>query len=141
MQHEMYDSWFLTGLYMKRNFAQKSATGIVWPLGLYELKFCSKKCDMKSVTLGFIWTEILLKKVRHEMCDPWFLPAYIWNEILLKKVRHEKCDPWCWKKGMVVTQFRNDFFYYDSKNILWIQEFHEHLFPTTTRTTITWIFC
>ena len=50
---------------------------------------------MKSVTLGFIWTEILLKKVRHEMCDPWFLPAYIWNAILHKKVRHEKCDQNC----------------------------------------------
>ena len=60
-------SWHtrLSQLYINKNFAQKSATWIVWPLGLYELKFCSKKCDMKSVTLGFIWTEILLKKVRH----------------------------------------------------------------------------
>ena len=68
VRHEKCDPW----VYMNWNFAQKSATWKVWPLVLYELKFCSKKCNMKCVTLGFIWTEILLKKVRHEMCDPWF---------------------------------------------------------------------
>ena len=135
-------------VYMNRNFAQKSATWKVWPLVLYEPKFCSKKCDMKSVTLSFIWTEILLKKVRHENCDPWFYMNwnfaqksatrkvwllvlykskffsekcnmksvtldFIWTEILLKKVRHEKCDPWFWKKAIVVTQLGKDLF------ILW----------------------
>ena len=80
-------------------------------------------CDPRFL-LAYIWNEILLKKVRHEMCDPWFLPACIWNKILLKKVWHEKCDPWCWKKGMVVTQFRNDFFimilriFYEFRNFM-----------------------
>ena len=104
---------------MNINFAQKSATWKVWPLVLYELKFCSKKFDMKCATLRFIWTEILLKKVRLEKCDPWF-----------------------WKKryGGHTIRERPFYYYYDSKNILWIQEFHEHLF-LRTRTRITRIFC
>ena len=111
------------------NFAQKSVTWKVWPLVwgrgmaeltdltttyLYEKKFCSIKCDMKSVTSCYgrrygwvdkpnhhysIWTKILLKKVQHRKCDP-LGPVdrpdfhnYILIEILLKKVRLRKCDP------------------------------------------------
>ena len=48
VRHEKCDPWF----YMNWNFAQKSATWKVWPLVLYELKFCSKECDMKCVTIG-----------------------------------------------------------------------------------------
>ena len=67
-------------------------------------------------------------------------PNYTLIEILLKKVRLEKCDPWFWKKRYSGHTIRERPFYYDSKNILWIQEFHEHLF-LRRRTTITWIFC
>ena len=111
--HEKCDPWF----YMNWNFAQKSATLKMWPLVLYKLKFCSKKCDMKRVTLGFYWliyetkfcskkcdmkcvtlgfywliyeTKFCSKKCDMNSVTLWF----IWTEILLQKVRHEKCDPW-----------------------------------------------
>ena len=34
---------------------------------------------MKSLTLGFIRTEILLKKMRHELCDPWLYMKSVWG--------------------------------------------------------------
>ena len=69
VRHEMCDPWFYMKSVWGRGMVELTDLTITT---VYEYKFCSKKCDMKSVTLGFVWTEILLKKVWHEMCDPWF---------------------------------------------------------------------
>ena len=67
MRHEMCDPWFYMKSVWGRGMVELTDLTITT---VYEYKFCSKKCDMKSVTLGFVWTKILLKKVWHEMCDP-----------------------------------------------------------------------
>ena len=74
----------LSQLYIDRNFAQKSATLKVWPLGLVN------RPDFHN----YILIEILLKKARRGKCDPLGLVDkpdfhnYILIQILLKKVRH-----------------------------------------------------
>ena len=167
---------------MNWNFAQKSATWKVWPLVLYELKFCSKECDMKCVTIGckacqidhacltktrghtfhvalfwakfrFIWQigfgedikEILLKKVRHEKCDPWVYMNWnfaqksatwnVWPLVLYEpKFCSKKCDMKSVTHGFGIKRYGG--------GISWTKEFHERLVPrTTTRRRITWIFC
>ena len=69
VRHEMCDPWFYMKSVWGRGMVELTDLTITT---VYEYKFCSKKCDMKSVTLGFVWTEILLKKVWHEMCNPSF---------------------------------------------------------------------
>ena len=76
---------------------------------LYKPKFCSKKCNIESVTaLGlvdgpdfhnYVLIEILLKKMWLRKCEPLGpmdrpdFHNYVLIEILLKKVRLRKCDP------------------------------------------------
>ena len=69
---DFWKFWILSQLYINRNFTQKSATWKVWPLtGMVQfadqtfttlnlLIFCSKKCDMKSVTHELHWIEELI---------------------------------------------------------------------------------
>ena len=51
MRHEMCDPWF----YMKSVWGRcmVELTDLTITI-IYEYKFCSKKCDMKGVTLGFV---------------------------------------------------------------------------------------
>ena len=69
MRHGMCDPWFYMKILWGRCMVE--LTDLMMTI-IYEYKFCSKKCDMKGVTLGFVWTKILLRKVWHEMCEPWF---------------------------------------------------------------------
>ena len=69
----------------------------------YKWKFCSKKCDMKSVTpcVGkrYGWVD----RLNHHKC--------IWIEILLNKVRHEKCDLLLWEKVWLSWQTKPPLLY------------------------------
>ena len=61
-------------------------------LCIMQQKFCTKKCDTKSVT------PFLGKRGMVRLTDLTFTTMYYVIEILLKKVRHEKCDPLFWEK-------------------------------------------
>ena len=79
--------------FFSRTFLSKTY-GPVYRSNLYNYVLCNRNFAQKSATRK-VWPPFLGKRGMVRLTDLTFTTMYYVIEILLKKVRHEKCDPCC----------------------------------------------